>query len=247
MVGGGVNYPRVAIEKPIADTYRHARRLLSVSNGFQIYSLNHKVFGLPVLAFLEQCRKDPDLLRQVRSIEAVFYERSGFKYGRQQEDCVEDVQIHPFMAGLVAPFRAARIPFAVKKLERVSVATHQPDPDGQYASPNVWTASRIQAQVQELVDAQEVMFDSRQLKGAPNDDKVIRYYGSNGELLMHLDLSDSGSRVYVRMLEAVMQPRVDMWVSLVDAIEAMKFIDACRKRARVEPSYPFGTLPDFLI
>jgi len=47
-------------------------------------------------------------------------------------------------------------------------------------------------------------------------------------------------------LVALMQPRPDMHVSLMDAINAMQFIDACRKRARVEPPYLWGSVPNFL-
>jgi hypothetical protein len=87
---------RTAVEKPLAATSHQARLLRSFAEGCEVYCLNHKVFNAAVLAFVETCRPDPGLLRQVYHIEGVFYEMAGISHGRQQEDGIIDVQWHLF-------------------------------------------------------------------------------------------------------------------------------------------------------
>jgi len=234
---------RVALEKPLAVTSAQARLLLPYADRFEIYSMNHKVFNASVLAFVNECRQDLSLLRQVCHIEGTFSEAAGISRGRQQEDCIADVQWHLITCGLVAPFKAAATRFEVL-VERAWVATHEPDPVGHYALPTVWTASRLQGRL--LWDWEEVTFDFRQAKGAPTNEKVIRLFGGSGKLLTEIDLNETGWEAHARMLLALMRPVVDMRLTLADAVAVMELIDVSRSVAYQEPTYVFGTLPGFL-
>ena len=236
---------RTAVEKPLAATSRQARLLRPFTEGCQVYCLNHKVFNAAVLAFVETCRRDPAILRQVRHIEGVFYETAGISHGRQQEDGIIDVQWHLFTTALIAPFKAAasQSSFDVT-VDKVQVATHAPDPHGRYGSPTVWTASQIQGRL--LWDGHEVTYDHRQVKGAPRNAKEIRLFDSAGTLLHMLDLNETGSQAHTRMLQTLLRPVVDMRLTLADAIAVMDLIDLRRAMAHEAPPYAFGHFPDFL-
>ncbi|MGE0821740.1 MAG: hypothetical protein AB7G75_10965 [Candidatus Binatia bacterium] len=232
----------VGLDKPIAPDSRHAR-LLRPFVGRQVYPLSHKLFNASALAFVDACRQTPDTLRPVCHIDGVFYERAGIGQNRQQEDTIADVQWHLFTTALIALFTAAVSSFEIM-VEKVSAATHEPDPLGQAAQPHVWTASRVQGRL--LGEWQEVTFDFRQAKGAPRDLKGVRLFDGAGNLLHTIDLNESGWQAYARMLLALTRPVVDMRLTLADAITAMELIDHSRKIACQERAYAFGTLPGFL-
>ncbi len=234
---------RVAVEKPLADTSHRARLSLPFTDGFDVHPMSHKVFNASVLAFIDACRQDPCILQRVCHIEGVFYETAGLSHGRQLEDCIADVQWHLFTAGLIAPFKATATYFEVV-VDKVWVATHEPDPQERYAQPTVWTASRVQGRL--LGDWQEVTYDFRQAKGAPTSMKGVRLFDGAGNLLHEIDLNESGCHAHARMLLALMRPVVDMRLTLADAIAVMEWIDISRGLACEEPAYAFGTLPGFL-
>lgn len=110
--------------------------------------------------FVETCRHDPAILRQMRHIEGVFYEMAGIRHGRQQKDGIIDVQWHLCTTALIAPFKAAasQAPFDVT-VDEVQVAAHASDPHGRYGVPPVWTASQIQGRL--VWDGPEVTYDHR--------------------------------------------------------------------------------------
>jgi hypothetical protein len=99
--------------KAAAATSHQARLLRPFAEGFEVYSLNHKVFNASVLAFVEACRHDPAILCQTCHIEGVFYEMAGLSHSRQQEDCLGDVQWHLFTTALLAPFQAVASQFDI--------------------------------------------------------------------------------------------------------------------------------------
>jgi hypothetical protein len=235
---------RVGVEKPLAANGRQAQRLRPFATGFGVYCLSHKVFNVSVLAFLEACQSNPSILHRVHHIEGVFYETAGLSHGRQQEDGIIDVQWHLFATALVAPFKAAsRSPFDVT-VERVRVATHEPDPHRRCARPTAWTASRVQGKL--VWHGQVVTYDNRQAKGAPTTIKRVRFFDRTGTLLSTLDLNETGHQAHARMLQALLQPVVDMRLTLADALGMMELIDASREMVQEEPSYAFGHLPGFL-
>jgi hypothetical protein len=236
---------RVAVEKPLATTSLQAQLLWPFANGCEVYCLSHKVFNASVLAFIEACRQVPDILRQVSHIVGTFYEMAGFSHGRQQEDCLLDVQWHLFTTALIAPFKAAssHSPFDIT-VEQAWVATHEPDPSGRYAPPTVWTASRLQGTL--AWDGHTVTYDHCQAKGTSTNAKEIRLFDQAGTLLQAIDLNETGSWAHARMLQALLQPIVDMRFTLADAIAGMELIDTSRVLAHEEPSYAFGHIPSFL-
>ena len=235
---------RVGVEKPIATTSRQARLLWPFTQGFEVYCLSHKVFNASVLAFIEACRHDPSVLRQVCHIEGAFYETAGLSHSRQQEDCLLDVQWHLFTTALIAPFKAASQSQYGITVDRTWVATHEPDLPGRYAPPLVWTASRVQGTL--VWDGREVTYDHCQAKGAPTNVKRIRLFDRAGTLLQAIDLNETGARAHARMLQALLRPAVDMPLTLSDAIAGMELIDASRAMAHEEPPYAFGHIPGFL-
>jgi hypothetical protein len=235
---------RVAVEKPIATTSRQARLLLPFTEGFEVYCLSHKVFNASVLAFVEMCRHDPSVLRQVCHIEGAFYETAGLSHSRQQEDCILDVQWHLVTTALIAPFKAASQSQYGITVDRAWVATHEPDLPGRYAPPMVSTASRIQGML--LWDGHEVTYDHCQAKGAPSNVKGLRLFDRAGTLLQAIDLNETGSQAHARMLQVLLRPVVNMPLTLSDAIAGMELIDASRAMAHEEPPYAFGHMPGFL-
>jgi hypothetical protein len=233
------------VEKPLATTSRQARLFLPFADGGDVYCLNHKVFNASVLAFIEACRHAPDFLRQVSHIGGTFYEMAGLSHGRQQEDCLLDVQWHLFTTALIAPFKAAASysPFGIT-VEQAWVATHEPDLPGRYAPPTVWTASRLQGTL--VWDGHTVTYDHCQAKGASTNAKEIRLFDRAGTLLQAIDLNETGHWAHARMLQVLLQPSVDMRLALADAIAGMELIDASRALAHEEPPYAFGHMPGFL-
>lgn len=89
-------------------------------------------------------------------------------------------------------------------MDKVWVATHEPDPQERYAQPTVWTASRVQGRL--LGDWQEVTYDFLQTKGAPTNAKGVRLFDGAGNLLQEIDLNESGCQAHARMLLALMRP-----------------------------------------
>jgi hypothetical protein len=235
---------RVGVEKPIAATSRQARLLWPFAQGFEAYCLSHKVFNASVLAFIEMCRHDPSVLRQVCHVEGAFYEMAGLSHDRQQEDCLLDVQWHLFTTALIAPFKAAFQSQCDITVDRAWVATHGPDLLGRYAPPRVWTASRVQGAL--VWDGHEVTYDHCQAKGAPTNVKGLRLFDRAGTLLQTIDLNETGPRAHARMLQALLRPVVTMPLTLSDAIAGMELIDASRAIAYDEPPYAFGHMPNFL-
>jgi predicted dehydrogenase len=234
---------RIAVEKPIATDRGQARLLLPFAEiGFNVDPIDHKLFNASPLAFIDECRKNPRVLEDVHRIEGVFFETAGTSKGRQQEDCIADVQWH-LLTILVAIFKTTEVPFGVA-VDRVRVSSHHPDVEGRYAAPTVWTASRIQGQL--VRDSQEVSFDLCQAKGVPKDQKHIRLFDGRGVLIKEIDLNESGWHAHARVLQALLQPVVDMRHTLADSIAVMELVDTARAIASEEPSYTFGRLPGFL-
>lgn len=234
---------RVGIEKPIAANSDQARLLQPFAdNGFEIYPIDHKLFNTSALAFVDQCRKNPSLLGKVRRIEGVFYEADGISNGRQQEDCIADVQCHLFTP-IVAVYKVAGNSFDIT-VDRAWVSTYEPDPDGYFQTPDVSTASRLQGRL--FWNGEEVTYDFYQAKAAPKNEKFIRLFDGDDMLITEIDLNETGWEAHARVLDALMQPLVNMRHTLSDAIAVMELIDASRELARNEPTYGFGTLPSFL-
>lgn len=234
---------RVAIEKPLAATSAQARRLLAFARrGFEVFPIDHKLFNAGVLAFLDELRMDPSLLERVRRIEGIFLETGGLSNGRQQEDCIADVQWHLLMPS-VAGFKigGARLEASV---DSAQVATHQPDPAGRFQAPTVWTASRLQGSF--YWDEREIPYDFRQAKGSPKHEKFLRLLDGDGRLLKEVDMNETGWRAHARVLAELLKPAPDMRHTLADAIAGMDLVDAARALASEEAPYPFGDLPAFL-
>jgi predicted dehydrogenase len=234
---------RVAVEKPIGATNREARLLSPFANhGFEVYPIDHKLFNACALAAVDECRKDPSFLHRVSHVYGIFYETAGLSKGREQEDCIADVQWHLFIL-MISLLRTTGTPFEVA-VDRVMISRYEPDPEGRYADSTVWNASRIEGGV--LVGPQEITYDFRQAKGAPENAKFLRLFDRGGVLIKEIDLNETGWQAHARALHALMQPVVDMRHTLADTIAVMELIDASRGMACLEPGYTFGDLPSFL-
>lgn len=232
---------RIAIEKPLASTARQARILLPLMQSGEIYPISHKLFNVEALAFVELCRQHPAILDHVTRIEAAFNEPAGFAHGRKQEDTVSDIQYHTLLVN-AAFFRATGYPFEVM-VERVQAASHDADPEDVFQTPEVWTASRIRGRV--LWREREIPFDFRQAKAAPKSEKNIRLLDRAGNLIKHISLDETGWLAHARVLDAFMQPVVDMRHTIEDAVAVMELIDWSRLIASKETSYEFGAVPVF--
>lgn len=235
-------FGRVAIEKPLAADSYQAKRLRPFAKGLEIYPIDHKLFNASPLALIDKIRQDRSALAEVSRIEGTFFERDGFASGRQADDVIADMQYHLFVP-IVAAFKAAGSGFEMT-VDRAVVSQHEADPQGRFQIPTMWTASRLTGVVR--AGGREMTYDFRQAKGAPANDKVIRFLNGRDEVVVEMDLNESGYAAHGRLLEALMQPRVDMRHSLEDAIAVMELIDASRQLARYESPYGFGSLPHFL-
>src|SRR5262249_49306732 len=161
---------------------------------------------------------------------------------RHQEDCIADVQGHLFTP-VIAAYKVAGIDFEIT-VDHVWVATHEPDHAGRFQPPEVWTASRIQGYL--VYHGQEVSYDFCQAKAAPRNTMGMRFFDADDRLIGEIDLNETGWHAHARVLDALLQPVVDMRHTLDDAITVLELIDASRELARQEAPYAFGTLPCFL-
>jgi hypothetical protein len=236
------DFCRVAVEKPIAATIRQARLLAPLRRAaYEVIPIDHKIYNRSVLAFIERISLQPDIMTRVARIEGTFYERDGIRNGRHQEDGIADVQWH-LAAATRALFRAAQLPSPMY-LDEVLVARHRPDPSRGVQTPNVWSASRIRGH---LSDGRQVIpFDFCQAKAAPGSEKRIRLFDASGALIADIDLNESGWHAHARVLDALMQPAVEMHHTLADALDVMEFVEHARVRAHEEPAHAFGDLPAF--
>ena len=89
-------------------------------------------------------------------------------------------------------------------------------------------------------------FDFRQAKAAAKSEKGIRFFNSCGEPVAAIDLNESGWHAHARVLDALMQPAVDMRHTLADALEVSRLVDVARAKAGPETSYLPADLPVFL-
>ena len=237
---------RVAVEKPLAANYYQTLLLKPfATNGYELYPIDHKLFNPEPLAFIEKCRTDASILKEVDQIHGVFYEEAGFNFGRQQEETISDIQWHLF-APTIGVFRTLGERFDVT-IDRVQVSTHRPDPQRRFQSPNVWTASRIEGRL--LWNGQQITFDFHQVKGAPSNEKRLRLLDGQHNTVAEIDMGESGFMAHARILEALTHPIVDMRHTLEDAIAVMQIVEISREMARRQPeveTYPFGSLPAFL-
>jgi predicted dehydrogenase len=234
---------RVAIEKPVAAGIRQAMLLAPFTNSkSDVHQMDHKLFNVSALALIDQCRANPKLLERAAYIEGLFYERAGFSQGREQENCISDVQWH-LLTCLAACYQAMGEPFEIV-VDDVSAGTHTPDPDEQFAAPTVWTASRIFGRV--IANGRQVPLDLRQAKGSPCDRKGLVFVDSDGQVIGEADLGESGHQAHTRMIQALLQPVVDLRHTLKDAIAVMRLIDQARALAVGMGEYEFGRLPEFL-
>jgi len=235
---------RVAIEKPIAAESCQAKLLLPLTNSdSDVYPIDHKLFNVSQLALVDQCRVNPKLLEQVTYIDGFFYERAGFSQGRQQEDSIRDVQWH-LLTCLVACYKTVGVPFEVT-VDAAHAGIHAPDPDERFAEPTVWSASRIAGRI--TLNGRQVHLDLRQAKGAPYDRKGLFFTDSEGRIVCEADLNESGWQAHTRVIQALLQPVVDMRHTLSDAIAVMHLVDQARAIAVEMGEYRFGSLPDFLM
>jgi hypothetical protein len=232
---------RVAVEKPLAANARQARILLPLSQTNEIYPIDHKLFNLEPLAFVDLCRKQPDIMEHISRIEAVFYETNGFDQGRKQEDTISDIQYHNLLI-MAAFFIATGHPFEII-VERVQAATHETAPGDRFQTPAVWTASRLRGHV--VWRGRQITFDLSQAKAAAQNQKSIRLIDPDGRIVKSISLDETGFSAHVRVLNALMQPVVDMRHELEDAISIMELVDWSRLVARSEPSYEFHANPVF--
>jgi hypothetical protein len=232
---------RVAIEKPIAANSEQAKLLMALVEN-DTYPMDHKLFNASALSFVDECRRLPCLLRRLSQIQGVFYEETSFPEERQQEDGIADIQWHLFTI-VVSSLKALGFPFDIS-VDEVQVAKHLPHPQNASSIPHVWTASRIRGKVH--IEKREIDYEFRQAKGAPRNEKYIRFFDNTGDLIWEVDLSESGWFAHARMLKTLLKPTVDMRHSITDAVLVMELVDYTRKIAKEMDGYRFGTLPCFL-
>ena len=233
---------RIAVEKPITNDAWGARVLSPLAFGTRpVLPMDHKLFTGDCLRFLNECKRLGSRLRGVSRIEGVFFEKGGFAHGRQQEDGIRDVQWH-MLTVLIAAFKHIEKPFALSVKETVT-ARHETDPSGQTAGAKVATASRLLGSL--TAEGVNSSFRLRQAKGAPRNEKWIRFYDSRNRTVAQVDLGESGWMPHKRMLEALIMPMADMRHTLSDSIALATLLDSACQNASREKNYRFGGLPLF--
>jgi predicted dehydrogenase len=234
---------RIAVEKPIANEAWEARVLSPLAFGSRpVLPMDHKLFTADCLRFLDDCKRLGSPLREVRRIEGVFFEKAGFAMGREQEESVKDVGWH-MLAVLVAAFKYLEKPFALS-VDGATTAQYDADPSNQFADARVATASRLLGNL--IAEDVKASFQLQQAKGAPHNEKWIRFYGPGNQIVAQVDLGESGWMPHQRMLETLILPTADMRHSLSDSIALANLLGGVSQHASRENSYPFGGLPPFL-
>src|SRR5262249_11289609 len=171
---------RLAIEKPLATDSRHARALLPSFNQYRsLYPLDHKLFAAGSFYFLNQCRERPILLKNVCRVEGLFLESAGFLHNRAQENGIFDIQWHMFML-VIAAFKNLGRRFEIG-VESVQVARHRTDPSGTFSDAATCTASNLSGTL--AFDKLQVSYEFRQAKGAPRNEKHVRFFDPENNLL----------------------------------------------------------------
>ena len=233
---------RVGIEKPIAGDAEQARILWPcASDGWPLYPLDHKLFTVGCLSFLEDCRVNPSFLNEVKRIEGVFLESAGFPRGRAQEDGIADIQWHMFMV-MIAAFKNLGKDFEIA-VESANVARHEPDPSSVFADATVHTASHLRGALS--TRGVHAHFEFLQAKAASQSEKHIRFLDAQNKVLAHVDLGESGWQAHARMLGALMQPVANMRHTLADAILLADLLEGVSRNAQETGAYSFGALPSF--
>jgi hypothetical protein len=243
-VGPAVQLARwclVAVEKPAAPSAPELLPVLESPWAKRIYPIDHKLFNASPLALVDRCRQEPRRLRAVRRIEGVFYERSSFALGRQQDDTLPDVVSHQL--NILAALLRGRRGHCHLAIRKGWVSQHSTDVERHYQPPKVPTAVRVVGDV--VWASGSARFDLRQAKGAPRDEKWLRLLDGAGRVLHEMDLNESSWAAHARVLDALLQPRPDLRLSLQAAHAVLQALDQANgERVRL-PSYPFGGLPDF--
>jgi len=126
----------------------------------------------------------------------------------------------------------------------VLVAVYESGPDAFVRSPRVWTGSRIHGRI--IWNGSPVSFDLRQAKGAPRNEKWLRFSGRDGRVVREISLTETGWCAHGRVIKELLQPAPDMRHSLADAAAVMEVVDESRALACEQHAYTFGELPAFL-
>lgn len=231
---------KVAIEKPIASNARQAKLLRPFAS--QIYTIDHKIFNASPLSFIRRLRRDPSPLDAIGRIEGVFYESEGIAKGRQSDDTISDIQYH-LLVVLHAILKSSGAVFDIT-IDRVFTSRHRADADHRFQVPSVCTSSLIAGLIRR--NGRRIHFDLRQAKGAPVNQKLIKFFDSSDRLIEEVDMNESGPHAHVRIVGSLLQPIVDMRHTYEDSISIMEILDTCKELASEQKDYEFGQLPEFL-
>jgi predicted dehydrogenase len=235
---------RLAIEKPIARNGRQAQLLRPfASSQCGVYPIDHKLFTLSALRFVEQCREDSRMVGRIRRIQGQFFESSAFVKSRAQENTLADIQWH-LLAILIAVFKTTQKAFEIA-IHSSQTSRHFPDPAHIFADASVVTASRLKGTI--LKTDSSASFDLAQAKAAPLSDKSLRFFDECGDVVGEIDLNETGHEAHRRLIEALVEPQVDMRHTLDDAITLTSLVEDCVLAGREHAPYEFGSLSSFLL
>ena len=231
---------KVAIEKPIATSARQARLLRPFAS--QIYTIDHKIFNASPLSLIRRLRHNPSLMEAVGRIEGAFYETDGIARGRQADDTIADIQYH-LLAVLQAALKTSDTSFEFK-IDKVLTSKYRQDSEDLFQDPSVCTSSLITGLVHR--NGMRIQLDLRQAKGAPMNQKFIKFFDTSDRLIEEVDLNESGFHAHARIVGSLLQPVIDMRHDYEDSISIMERLDLCKELATEQAEYTLGRLPDFL-
>ena len=231
---------KVAIEKPIASSARQARLLRPFAS--QIYTIDHKIFNASPLSLIRRLRHNPSQMEAVDRVEGVFYETDGITRGRQADDTIADIQYH-LLAVLQAVLKISDTSFEVK-IDKVLTSKYRQDSEVPFQDPSVCTSSLITGLVH--WNGRHIHLNLRQAKGAPVNQKFIRFFDTSDQLIEEVDMNESGSHAHARIVGSLLQPVIDMRHNYEDSISIMELLDVCKELANEQADYTFGRLPEFL-
>jgi hypothetical protein len=214
---------KVAIEKPLASSARQARLLRPFTS--QIYIIDHKVFNASPLSLIRRLRNNPSQIEDVARIEGVFYETDGIAKGRQADDTIADIQYH-LLAVLQAVLKAADTPFEIK-IDKVLTSKYRQDSEGLFQDPFVCTSSLITGLAHR--NGRHIQLDLRQVKGAPANQKFIRFFDTSGQVIEEVDMNESGFHAHARIVGSLLQPVIDMRHNYEDSISIMETLEVIPK------------------
>ncbi len=227
----------VAVEKPLTMDTRLANELL-VHDG-NLFPIGHQIFKRPMLDFLDACATGRFDVATIASIDYDLMETIGVG-NRSVDPIIWDTGFHALEA-VKATYRAIGQDCTVTPID-VRQACYVRD----HNITQVPTAARIRATLSSPCGTVDLTV--RLGKGLREGRKEMRCHDRFGRRLATIDLSESGHLAHQRLLEELIaSPQPNMRLTLADAVSVVTACDGLQSSViDDEPSYPFGSTPEWL-